>query len=355
MRTRTLSYLAGVVALTVTISGCGPATPTPTVSPTATSVAVEAPLPRLPITCDDLVAPATVAGLAGESAPLLWSENDSPDSWVEVAQRQAGMLTCGWGADRERVALSVGVMPDAGRFFTGYIDSVFPSYYERYDAVGDRSVHRCAYGQCSFSILVGDYLIGGYANRPDLMDELDLEPLMLPVLEDVAGSVAEAIPHERPAWAAPESALPGWGWACGDEAPIAELGAIAGLPDPNPTGTDWEDPTFSAMVDAVAPSWCTLTSAGAPERYLSLVVVEGGGWVTEEWQIDPPTQWYETPREAIALEGLGTAYLGEDGGYYDILFALEGSFVSFGAGAASRDEFLDWSTQVAQLLAARAA
>jgi len=352
MRTRTLSCFAGVVALAVTLSGCGPATPTPTLSPTATSAAVEAPLPRLPITCDELVPPATVAGLAGESVPLLWDETDSPDSWVEVGQRQAGMLTCGWGADRDRVALSVDVMPDAGRFFTGYIDSVFPSYYERY-AVGDRSVHRCAYGQCSFAILVGEYLIGGFANRDDLMDELDLEPLMLTVLEALADSVGEAIPDERPAWAAPESALPGWGWGCGDEAPIAELGAIVGLPDPYLTGTDWEDPTFSAMLDAVAPSWCTLTSESAPGRYTGLILIEGGGWVADEWQVDPPTQWYGPPYEAIALDGLGSAYLGEEGGYYNIQFALEGSFVSFGASAASRDEFLGWSAQVAELLAAR--
>jgi hypothetical protein len=355
MRTSTIPCLAAVVTLAVTLSGCGSATPTPSVSSTATAAAVEPPLPRLPISCDELAAPATVAGLAGESVPLLWGETDSPDSWLEVAQRQAGMLTCGWGADRDSLTLSVDVMPDAGRFFTGYIDSVFPSYYERYDAVGDRSVHRCAYGQCSFSILVGDYLIGGYANRPDLMDELDLEPLILPVLEDVAVSVAEAIPDERPAWTAPESALPGWGWGCQGEAPIAELGAIVGLPDPYPTGSDWEDPAFSAMLAAVAPSWCTLASEDAPARYVDLVLIEGGGWVGEAWQIDPPTQWYGPPYEAMALEGLGVAYLGEEGGYYSILFALEGSFVSFGASAASRDEFLGWSQQVAELVASRGA
>lgn len=344
---------SSIVAITLVISGCGSATPVPSAAPTETSVTIEPPLPRLPITCLDLVAPATVAGWAGEAVPLIADQGDTPDSWSEVVERQSGMQTCGWGEGRESVSLSANVVPDAASFFSGYVDSVFPSYYEHYDAVGDHSVHRCAYGACSFNILVGDYLIGGYALRPDLMDELDLEPLILPVLHELADSVARAIPDERPAWVAPESALAGWGWGCGDEAPIAELGAIVGLTDAYATGTDWEDPTFSAMLEAVAPSWCTLASEGSPGRYLHVVVAKGGGWVANQWQDEPPTQWYGQPTEPISLDGIGTAYLEEDTGQYNIQFTLTGSYVSFGSDATSREEFLSWAVQVADLLASR--
>jgi hypothetical protein len=349
---RTPLVLSSIVAITLAVSGCGVATPAPSASPTEMPTTVEPPLPQLPITCGDLVTPATVAGLAGKAVPLIADQGDTPDSWWEVVERQSGMLTCGWGEGRDFVTLSVNVVPDATSFFTGYVASILPSYYERYDAVGDRSVHRCAYGACSFNILVGDYLIGGYALRPELMDELDLEPLMLPVLQELADSVAAAIPEERAVWVAPESALAGWGWGC-DEAPIADLGAIVGLTDAYETGTDWEDPTFSAMLDAVAPSWCTLASEGSPDRYLHLVVVKGGGWVADEWQAEPPTQWYGQPTEPISLDGIGAAYLEEDTGQYNILFTLKGSFVSFGSDATSREEFLDWTVQVAELLTSR--
>ena len=223
--------------------------------------------------------------------------------------------------------------------------------------MGDDSVHACAYGQCSFEILIGEYLVTGWANRFELMDELYLEPIMLPVLEEIADSVRRAIPSERPRWVAPEVALDGWGHGCDERAPIDELGAIVGIPNPYSTGSDW-GLAQGAIFDLTKPSWCTLASEDAFDSYLQIVVLEGGGWVESVWATNPPTTVQEVglgAYEPISVDGWETAYFQADagGGYYTLLGVLHGSLISFSTGAESREQFLDWSQQVAELLLAR--
>jgi hypothetical protein len=344
---------AGLVGAVLGFAACAPPTPVPTApSPTGGPVAIEAPLPRLSLTCEDLLTADAVAAFANAAVPLKDDGTGTPDSWWDVVYRQSGTLSCAWGVDRDQMTLSLFVVPDSAQYFYSNLDSGFSTYYERYNEVGDRSVHSCAYGQCSFSIVVGDYLIGGYANRPDLMDELDLLPLIVPVLTEVVAVVEDAIPAERGAWVAPDGVLRGWGWGCGEGAPVAELARIFGMTDVYATGTDWGGLT-AAIFAQVDPSWCTLASEQGGNRFPEVVIVEGGAWAATEWEAEPPTSWDGTTWESIELEGVGTAYLFEVGGRYDLVFAHRGSVVSVSVEAPTRGEFLGWASEVAELLSGR--
>lgn len=348
---RILTTLAAV-ALVGVLAACGAPTPAPTSSFNGTAPTVEGPLARLTVGCDDIFAPDTVSDFVEAPVTVASGDEGSPNSWWDVVSRQSGTLTCTWSIDAERVALFATVVPDSLEYFVSDLDSPMANYYERYDEVGDRSVHACAYGQCTFSILVEDYLIEGYANRPELMDELDLLPLIVPVLDELAESVRQAIPQSREAWAAPDGVLAGWGTGCGDGAPIAQLGDIFGLSDAYATGTDWGI-SLSAMLAQVGPSWCTLASEQqSAQFYPEIVVVAGGGWAAELWEQEPPTAWYGTAFEPADIEGYDAAYVVADDERHTLLATLGGSVVSLNTAASSDEQFLDWAVRLAEVLRA---
>jgi hypothetical protein len=350
MRIRNSLLAFAIAGAVLGLAACAAPTPVPTATPTTEVPSViEAPLPRLPLTCDDLLSPESVAAFANAEVPLADDGTGTPRSWWDVVYRQSGTLACVWGVDREHVALSVFVVPDSEQYFHSNVDSGFATYYERYNEVGDRSVHSCAYGQCSFSVVVGDYLIGGYANRSDLMDELDLLPLIVPVLTEVVAEVEAAIPAERDAWGAPDGVLRGWGWGCDEDAPVTELADIFGMTDVYATGTDWDGVT-AAIFAQVEPSWCTLSSEQGGSGFPEVVIIEGGAWVASGWEAEPPTSWGGTPWAPIELEGVGAAYMFEVGGRYDLVFAHLGSVVSVSVEASTREEFLGWAAEVAELV-----
>src|SRR5215207_8017395 len=144
MRTRVALTLSSLVVAALAVSGCGAPTPTPapTTTSTETPSSLEAPLSRLPLGCDELLNPSTVDGFVGEPVSLL-ADGTSANSWWDVVWRHAGGIRCEWGRDRDNLALSVSVVPNARSAFEENLNWTWPSYYERYDAVGDRSVHSC--------------------------------------------------------------------------------------------------------------------------------------------------------------------------------------------------------------------
>lgn len=355
MRIRT-RHVLGLLAGVLVVSGCAAPDPAPTPDPTETPAARSIPEPRLPLTCDELVSPATVAGFAGADVPVLREAVDVPQTWLDVVGRQFGAVSCVWAADRDQTSLSVLIAPDSADYFIGGGVGMAPGYYERYDVVGDRSVHSCPYGQCTFEIVVDGHLITGHAMRPDIMDEIVLEPMILSVLEEMVESVAAASAERRPAWTSPPDVLPTWGFGCENEAAIAELAALNGVSDPFTTGTDWESGSFTAMVRSVAPTWCTVVSESSPASF-SLSLVEGGGWVFDVWSTDPPAQWDGGIYRALEVDGVGLVYLGDEGVdpvAFDAYFELDGSLVSFGREAATEEEFLSLLPGVADILLAAA-
>lgn len=346
---RILAPVAAVVLVGV-LSACSAPAPAPTFSGEGAPGTIDVPLPRLAVGCDDLFAPDTVPEFAGSPVTVVSGDEGSPDSWWDVVSRQSGTLTCTWSIDPDRVTLFATVVPDSAEYFVSDLDSPMSNYYERYNEVGDRSVHACAYGQCTFSILVEDYLIEGYANRPDLMDELDLLPLIEPVLDELVDSVRRAIPDERAPWVVPDRVLAGWGSGCAEDAPVAELGEVFGMTDAYATGTDWGI-SLSAMLGQVGPSWCTLGSGQATTQlYPEVVVVPGGAWADGLWKEEPPTAWYGTTFEPAEIEGFDTAYVVSDDERYTLLATLGGSVVSLNTSASSEQEFLGWAAGIATLL-----
>lgn len=340
------------VILVGALAACSAPAPAPTTTSDGATSTTAAPQPRLGVDCDELFAPDTVAEFVEAPVTVTSGSDGSPDSWWDVVSRQSGALTCTWSIDADHVALFTTVTPDSAEYFVTDLDSPMANYYERYDEVGDRSVHACAYGQCTFSILVGDHLIEGYANRPELMDELDLLPLIVPVLEELASSVRAAIPGEGDPWTAPDGVLDGWGSGCGDDAPLDELGDLFALPDAYATGTDWGI-SLSAVLGQVGPSWCTLASeAASVQSYPEVVVVAGGGWAAELWKEQPPVAWYGTTFAATPIEGFDDAYVVSDGERYTLLATIGGSVVSLNSAASSEDEFLGWATGLAEVVRA---
>ena len=354
MRIRLAVLVVGIVVL----AGCGVPTPVPTGSPSPSGPApltVEAPELRLPLTCDEIVAPATMSAFAGVEVPILQETDRVPGGWYEVMARQVGAVNCAWGPTRDGQVLSVAIVPDGADDFADHLGSIYPTAYERFDAVGDRSVHSCAYGQCSFDILIGDFWVDGFANRPDLTDELDLEPVFLPVLAEIAASVEAAIPQGRPAWSAPDGVLPGWGLFCPDDGVIAEIGEALGRPGLVPTGTDWEGTAITAL-RLGQPSWCTLYDGADPDWFTTVVVIEGGAWAADLWSTSPPELWGGGTVVPVEVDAVGTVFLLPGSpGHYDAMFALDGSLVSFGVTAGSEEEFVAAVADVVELLRARAA
>ncbi|GHF15571.1 hypothetical protein [Pseudolysinimonas yzui] len=334
--------VALVLLVVVSLAGCGVAPlPAPSPTPTAGSSVVEPPLPALPLACGDIVTSSTLAAFAGEVVPVHRDAGSTPDSWYEVAKRQHQILTCVWSADRDLAPLTVIAIPNAATDFAAYRAGLVPNHYDRLDVVGDQSVHQCGYGQCRFEVLIGDFWVSGFANRPTMMDDADLEPLFLPVLTEIAAAIEAGLSERREPWEVPAGVLTGWGAGCDDTAPVADLAAALGVSNPvvaSPLESDGG--AWGLVTSRIAVPHCTLLNPGTSTYLGEAVVVEGGAWVTAEWAIQPPAQWDSGFYEPVEVDGVGVVYLGDEGSRWDAYVPIEGSLAWFSVEGGTREAFL---------------
>jgi hypothetical protein len=341
MRIR-VAFLALLVVATGTGCGVEP-TPTPTPTTTATSpAALEPPLPALPLACGDLVSPSTLAAFAGAEVPVRLDALDTPNSWYDVAKRQRQILTCEWASDRDLAPLSLLAIPDAAAEFAEYRASLVPNAYDHFDAAGDESVHQCAYGQCRFDLLVGEFWISGFGNNLPMMDEADLEPLFVPILSEIAAAAEAALADTRDAWEPPAGVLAGWGPDCSGEAPIAELAAALGFPGGEPRRELEREPGAWGLVSQrIAVSQCVFVDPATGSPVGGVGVLEAGGWVADEWSIQPPAQWDSGYYEPVDVDGIGVVYIGDDGTTWDAYILVDRSLVWVWIYGDTRDGFLE--------------
>lgn len=339
MRNRTSLALA-LFVVAVALTGCTTPAPSGTPTPTAPD-SIEPPLPALPVDCGELVSPSTLAAFAGAEIPVRRDALDTPNSWYDVAKRQRQILTCEWASDRDLAPLSLLAIPDAAAEFAAYRASLVPNAYDHFDAAGDESVHQCAYGQCWFDLLVGEFWIGGFANNLPMMDETDLEPLFRPILAEIAAAAEGALAETRGAWQAPSDVLVGWGPGCGDGAPITELAAALGVPGAVSRAALESDPGIWRLVhERSAVSTCMLVDPATEAPVGGAGVLEAGGWVADEWSTQPPAQWDSGFYEPVEVDGVGVVYLGDEGSQWDAYIPIDGSLVWVWAEGDTRDGFL---------------
>jgi hypothetical protein len=329
---------AGVVALTL-LAGCGapmPApSPTATASPTSEVAPLVVPRPALDLACAEAVRPDSLGDLFADQSPVTGDNGLSAvSSFYEVYELQESVLSCDWEAGDFYAGFSV--MPDASAAYADRVtDYGIPGDdYIRHDQFGDDSRHFCAYGYCRADVLVGELWVGVSAGRPDLTDELDLEPLFLPLTADVIASVrtaADAGLRER--WDVPNGAYRAPPGFCDDEM-VDRLGDALGLPL-YATGTDgWGGFTHELWVRS-GLFQCGMTWLDAPGTYIHLEVIPGALWALESFA------GIESPRhgqyEYVDIDG-DQALIAANSRGADAIVPVDGSLLNVSYDGLSQTE-----------------
>lgn len=296
-----------VVAL-IALSGCGPTTssPTPTATPSSTAgEPVAAPRSVVDLPCEESIDAAVVAAVAGRDVTDVFDLDRGPiERTDQVLEIQIGMQRCSWWVE-DVSNVGFAIIPDATEAYaarSGWFEVVNEQYIRR-DALGDRSVHACSYGYCVADILVGEHWVTVHAWRPDLVDELDTEPLFLPFARHVVDVVRAAAGSEREPWVMAADAFrptPGW---C-EEPVVSQLGAVLGVPTLYTPGSDGYTGANFEIWDRSGFQMCSLAGDNG-ERPGSgrLEVIPGALWALPELTAEPSVRYGEYQRvESDALE-----------------------------------------------------
>jgi hypothetical protein len=229
-------------------------------------------------------------------------------------------------------------MPDARAAYAervGYYD-VTNDDYIRHDQFGDDSRHFCAYGWCRADVLVGELWVGVHAGRPDLTDELDLEPLFLPLAADVIASVrAAADAGLRERWDVPDGvfhAPPGF---CTDEIVVGLSEALGRTL--YATGSDgWGG--FTAELWARSEFFmCTLTSEDASATFVHLEVIPGALWALEGFAGVESSRYGNYEYVDVDIDG-GQALIAADSSGATAIVPVDGSLLSVSYDGLSQQE-----------------
>lgn len=339
MRIRKLA-IVGLLGVAVLLAGCVPTAPTPTPTGSASAPPAELVVPRavLDLPCAGAVPDEVLADLLAGPTELM-SDLDADGGvypW-EIEYRQVGVQSCRWG-EPESNSAALSVLPDAAAAFdelSGLYD--VDQQYIRVDELGDRSKHQCGYGYCNADILVGEFWLTASAYRPDLLDELDIEPLFLAFARRTVDAVrAAAAREQRDAWILPADAFrpnPGW---CSD-ALLADLGGVLGIPSLYGPGTDGYGGLQYAIWERSGIVQCNLTAAnGEREGYGGLEIQPGAAWAIPEiaGSESPSYGTYE------AVDARGDVLVAADANGTAVVAEVDGSLLFLSYAGFGRDELL---------------
>jgi hypothetical protein len=321
-----------VVTVIALLSGCG--TPAPLPSPTSSEtgsvrpVDLERPYPDLPLTCEQL-APSTTAALLGGPIPLVYGPETAVRGVADVTALQAGVLTCEWRESWDLPNILINVSPDGATKYDETRSYAFDDGYTVFDTVGDRSHYYCGYGSCVVNVLVSGFFLSGVVGRPDLMDELDLAPLVETWLREGAEAIRRAAAEAR-TWSLPSGSYPGWG-ACHEAEPLLDgLRSVFGRSDLIASGGEGGFSPYEVRGTSI---YCALIPPNSENSVVVLYLVQGGSWAWDEIASSPATSEigaFERVRLASGSEALisvneygGSAYLVVKGSLVHVLDTID--------------------------------
>jgi len=336
--------IPAVALVIVALAGCGSspdAMPAPSASGSPSALPVELVAARsvLDLPCENAVPTTALVALLGDRVGPVWDLDAATVlAWHEIEERQVGAQRCRWG-DGDTVAAGFGVLPNARAGFEefhGRFD--VNEQYIRVDALGDDSKHQCSYGYCYADIRIGDQWLAVHAYRPDLMDELAIEPLFLDFARSAVDSVRAAV--DRPArepWRVPEGAFhaqPGW---CSDEL-LASLGEALDIPGLFHPGTDGFSGYFFATRARSGSTECAL-GADARPGWGDFAVVPGGLWAVPGLLESSHRRYGEYRAVAADVEG-GQALIASNDLGSAAIVPLDGSLILIGYDTFTSEEFV---------------
>lgn len=329
------------VVATITLTACQPtAAPSPQIpSPSPTAAALEVAVPVFDIACDAAAPAGTLAGFLGSEPGLNWDGSGDPQSLDQAAHQQAGALTCQWNYSVDAGPyIGFTALPNAASEFGVWVGeaTLVPNAYQHVDEFGDRSLHSCGYGYCAADVLVDDVWINVSGADYAAMDELDIEPQFIAVVDAVVASIERASDERRPSWTLPAGVLGGDG---GLELPGDELGAAVGLSGGYcGGGGDWGG-VLALAYYRTSPVSCSVVSdvdQQVPGVYVE--ILPGGAWTVQEWMSRPPAHQYGGDYALVEDAELGPVFIVQTGWpSAAALFALDGSLVRVERDGASAD------------------
>lgn len=273
---RTAFVLTVAAVLTGVATACAgppPGAPTPAPSASAPSAAAELPpLPPLPtsafpgLTCDALVAPASVAALLGDGAtPQSPTVDDAP-------VLQDGGAVCAWAGASAGTSLTVRLTGDGVDHW-----ATFNHWYEHTDwsaSVGEINGTMCSDGACSVHALDGERFI-----------EVEVAGVDDPAgtrTEELARAALAAAPV--PAAAEPPSSSAPTSRSCSTALPVDTAAAHLGAAATGASYVSTATPSYHLAQDSlqrVGGLDCRLLSADSREL-VRFTVLPGGAWVLRE-------------------------------------------------------------------------
>jgi hypothetical protein len=326
--TATIGYAGGQVTAVET--------PEPSVAPSESAtpepVKVEAPLPRLDATCEQLVPPGVRASLFGSS--LRPVDGGSGDRWPALAQ--AGGMSCSWsatGAGMQELwghGLSLTLMPDAE---SGYLDK-FSGYpmdnYTTVDSAGDRSRLTCNIWDDKFSCSA-DLLQSGYWAEISIngvptagTDEDALAARAQALLETAADVVATA--PERPPYVITPGAFDG-ATLC-RQTGIARTQQVWGQQVSEEVPWFWEHYGIDAVVSERQPELgCVHVLPG--DRTVGYNTLPGGAWAVDAMLARSPLEGYIGTYSRASIPGADAALIACNADTCQAAVSYRSSYVEF--------------------------
>jgi len=241
--------LVGVLVLV--LAGCAaptaayPHTSAPTATSTPTRPVASEAGSRVPISCADLVDPATVSAIAGPTAKVDQDERTAPTDIPSIAELQFGAQSCVWdglGATSGSY-LQVDVAPDSkvafqGRFAAIMADQTAGTHPTATENVaGDQSGYWCADNLdalgadsnlpiCEADMLVGNYWVSLTVNTVAGLTRLQLTSGLASAMTEIARKLMAA-GDAAAQWTPPATTPPAF---CQDTNSTSQVRSITGDP-----------------------------------------------------------------------------------------------------------------------------
>ncbi|MCS5724127.1 hypothetical protein N1028_05145 [Herbiconiux sp. CPCC 203407] len=305
---------------------------TPSPSPSATEPAVpDAPVSRVPASCDELLPQETAEALAGAALPVQpVRQSASPVFYTDL---RVGMLECAW-ADSEQSGDAVAAAQATLQILPGITAEGFEQEAQRegvYIATPEPSIGPDVYSacaesglqptRCGYIALVGGYAVALSAVGPQL-DRDAVREQFITVRDAVAG-----FGEPGPLWQPAEGALAG-ATSCDTLIDPATLAVALGVEGVRPFKSDEGEYASSrfgsrAQVNSYYCSWSPDPPTGGTDVTASVAVLPGGAGYFEGWA-DVAEQVYEP-----APDYPGEAYLAatETPGITELVVLIDGAWV----------------------------
>lgn len=318
---RPLIAAAAIVAL---LAGCAAARPSETAEPTGAATAtaapspapVDAPTPRYPIECGEVLPLETIVAFLGDGiagvAPVDLGAVEPPDA---SAGAQLGALDCAWDDGRpadtwtgpaERAqSARLQILPDAEaaalEYVAMYAGPGVPAPYGE-TALGPQCVVFEVDAYCELHGWLADAWIV-LEVEGIVLDPEDTEASLAAEFTVIADGVVDAVAgagEANAAWQSPKSAVDIAD--CGQLATPEEITAVTGLPGIR-FGPNWDGPRIGQYwytTLTVGALRCSIGFADRDADFGRVAFLPGGDW---RYLLERDT-WLEDGGAAVAVEGL---------------------------------------------------